>query len=129
MSGIPHAGMSGGGPPSDAGQAGTAPGQSDSGRNPGAGERGDDRGSRGSHRKAGASGSGAADAGRRGGDRPATFRDAGLSPTSLAINEAAIQGVTTAFLDAYVKEDAIAREWLDRNASRWLRDRGEIKRK
>lgn len=129
MSGIPHAGMSGGGPKSDAGRAGTPPGQSESGPNPGAGDRSQDRASRGGHRRAGASGSGVVDAGRSGGARPARFRDAGLSPTSLAIGEAAIQGVTTAFLDAYVKEDAIAREWLDRNASRWLRDRGEIKRK
>ncbi|MFA6310460.1 MAG: hypothetical protein WCV99_14815 [Sterolibacterium sp.] len=129
LSGIPHAGMSGGGPKSDTGQAGTSPGQSESGLNPGAGDRAPDRGSRGGHRKSGASGSAAVDAGRSGGARPATFRDAGLSPTSLAIGEAAIQGVSTAFLDAYVKEDVIAREWLDRNASRWLRDRGEIKRK
>lgn len=48
------------------------------------------------------------------------------SPTTRAINMAAIQGVTTAFLDAYVKNDAIAREWLARDARRWLGDQGEL---
>lgn len=39
---------------------------------------------------------------------------------------AAIQGLTTAFLDAYVKSDPIAREWLARDAVRWIKDAGEL---
>lgn len=35
---------------------------------------------------------------------------------------AAVQGVSTAFLDATVKGDPIAREWLTRNAARWMGD-------
>jgi len=122
MSGIPHAGMSGGGLPPEKSEAGSPPGKAE--RSKGGTDRSRDGGGRSANRKGGA-----ADGGRMGGDRPGMSRDAGLSPTSLAIGEAAIQGVTTAFLDAYVKEDSIAREWLDKGASRWLRDRGEIKRK
>ncbi|HUW50478.1 MAG TPA: hypothetical protein VMV75_05615 [Sulfuricella sp.] len=35
---------------------------------------------------------------------------------------AAVQSVSTAFLDATVKSDPIAREWLTRNATQWLGD-------
>lgn len=52
-----------------------------------------------------------------------------LSPTVQAMGINVIQGVTTAFLDAYVKNDPIAREWLEKDASQWIRDRGEIKQK
>jgi len=52
-----------------------------------------------------------------------------LAPTVQALGVAAVQGVTTAFLDAYVKDDPIAREWLEKDATRWLRGRGEIERK
>jgi len=127
MSGIPHAGMSGGGLLPEAGEAVGPPGKAERGQ--GGADRGRDGGSRSGHRKGGPGGSGSAEGGRMSADRPGMSREAGFSPTSLAISEAAIQGVTTAFLDAYVKEDSIAREWLDRGASRWLRDRGEIKRK
>jgi len=51
------------------------------------------------------------------------------SPTSRAIGLTAIQGVTTAFLDAYVKNDSFAQEWLDKDVSRWLGPRGEIRKK
>jgi hypothetical protein len=37
--------------------------------------------------------------------------------------------VTTAFLDAYVKDDSIGREWLDKDARRWLGERGKIEKK
>ena len=40
-----------------------------------------------------------------------------------------IQSVTTAFLDAYVKNDAIAREWLEKDAARWARNSAEVQRK
>jgi hypothetical protein len=31
-----------------------------------------------------------------------------------------VQGVTTAYLDATVKSDPVASEWLTRDANRWL---------
>jgi hypothetical protein len=52
-----------------------------------------------------------------------------LSPTTQAIGVTVIQGATTAFLDAYVKNDPIAREWLAKDAPRWIKDRGELKEK
>lgn len=127
LSGLPHAGLSGGGMQTPTGDTGSLPGRAE--RRDSAAERGRDERGRSANRRDGPAGSGPADSGRRPGAGPGMLRDAVLSPTSLAIGEAAIQGVTTAFLDAYVKEDPIAREWLDKGASRWLRDRGEIKRK
>ncbi len=52
-----------------------------------------------------------------------------ISPTDRAISVTLTQGVTTAFLDAYLKQDPVAREWLQKNASRWIGDRGEMRRK
>ncbi len=67
---------------------------------------------------------------RQGGtERAASPARPTLSPTARAIGIAAIQGVSTAFLDAYVKEDAIAQEWLAKDARRWLRESGEIKQR
>ena len=50
------------------------------------------------------------------------------SPTDQALNVSLIQGVTTAFLDLYLKQDATAREWLQKDARRWIGERGELKR-
>jgi len=127
LSGLPHAGMSGGAMPPAPGDSGRPPGRAE--RSDGGADRSRDGGGRSANRKGGPGGGGSGDGGRTAGDWPSMFRDAALSPTSLAIGEAAIQSVTTAFLDAYVKEDSIAREWLDKGASRWLRERGELKRK
>jgi hypothetical protein len=44
------------------------------------------------------------------------------SPTFNIKHIAAIQSVSTAFLDSTVKSDPIAREWLTRNARQWLGD-------
>ena len=52
-----------------------------------------------------------------------------LTPTARALAVAAVQGISTAFLDSVVKEDVIAREWLRKDANRWLKDTGELKRK
>jgi predicted dienelactone hydrolase len=49
------------------------------------------------------------------------------SPTARAISATLIEGVTTAFLDAYMKQDPVAREWLHKGAVRWLADRGELR--
>jgi hypothetical protein len=51
------------------------------------------------------------------------------SPTERAMNVSLIQGTSTAFLDAYVKQDAIALEWLRKNASRWIGTHGELRKK
>jgi hypothetical protein len=37
-----------------------------------------------------------------------------------------VERVTTAYLDAMVKADPIATEWLERNATRWLGDSAEL---
>jgi len=42
---------------------------------------------------------------------------------------AAVQAISTAFLDAVLKEDKIAREWLEKDATRWLQGKGELRRK
>ena len=76
--------------------------------------------------------------GRRGGKHKSAAAGAGMrsalsgappSPTAQAIGVAAVQGIAVAFLDAYLKQDPIAREWLEKDAARWLRNGGEIKRK
>jgi predicted dienelactone hydrolase len=51
------------------------------------------------------------------------------SPTDRALNVSLIQGITTAFLDAYLKQDTVALEWLRKDAKRWVGDRGELQRK
>jgi dienelactone hydrolase len=51
------------------------------------------------------------------------------SPTERAIGASLIQGTTTAFLDAYLKQDSIAREWLRKDASHWIGKRGELRHK
>jgi hypothetical protein len=38
-----------------------------------------------------------------------------------------VQGLSTAFLDATVKGDPVAREWLERDATRWLDDVGTFR--
>ncbi len=41
----------------------------------------------------------------------------------------AVQDISTAFLDAYLKDDPLAREWLASDAKRWLGAAGELRRK
>lgn len=36
------------------------------------------------------------------------------------LHSVAIERTTVAFLDAYLKNDALAREWLTRDCERWL---------
>jgi predicted dienelactone hydrolase len=64
--------------------------------------------------------------GTAGGDRLAFHT---VSPTDRALHASLIQGITTAFLDTYMKQDAIAKEWLRKDAGRWIGDRGELRRK
>jgi hypothetical protein len=62
-------------------------------------------------------------------DRAVALGTTVASATANAIGTAAIAGVTTAFLDAYVKNDVVAQEWLEKDAPRWLRDKGEFVKK
>jgi dienelactone hydrolase len=111
MPGIPHAVIGGGHP--EKGEA--EPVKSSPGERP----SGDKH--KGSHGKSG---------GDSGNAMPSFPGNITVSPTALAIGQAAIQTVTTAFLDAFVRNDQIAREWLTtKDVSRWLGDQGEIKRK
>ena len=52
-----------------------------------------------------------------------------LSPTAAQLRLVAVQNVSTAFLDAYLKGQPAAREWLAGGASRWLDESGELRRK
>jgi dienelactone hydrolase len=74
--------------------------------------------------------------GRRGGGGSASNKERSAdsgggmqaeSPTERAINTAVVGDVTTAFLDAYLKKDSIAQEWLHKDARRWIGDRAELR--
>ena len=74
--------------------------------------------------------------GKRGGGNSGTSREgsgesrgAFTSPTDRSLSAIVIEGVTTAFLDVYLKKDPIASEWLGRDAVRWVGERGELRRK
>lgn len=53
----------------------------------------------------------------------------GMSLTLQALEASAVQGVSTAFLDAYLRQDATAQEWLQKDAPRWLGDKGRLERR
>jgi hypothetical protein len=46
--------------------------------------------------------------------------------TARAMGQSAVTSVTTAFLDTYLKDDGISREWLSRDARRWLKNMGSL---
>ena len=124
MSHLPHSAM-GGGAMAEARDE-TSAEKYESGRQERASGGGHD-----GHHLGGHGGHGQADGetGHRGEERSSHAGGAAISPTDRAIGIAAIQGVSTAFLDAYVKRDPIAQEWLDQDARRWLGERGEIRSK
>lgn len=64
--------------------------------------------------------------GSRGGDKAASPMSRQLSPDVWAEHLLYIQSVTTAYLDAIVKNDSIAQEWLAKDAKRWLGDGAEL---
>jgi len=75
-------------------------------------------------------------AGRRSGNKAGVERsDIGESgrrsnsPTDRVMASKLIEGVTTAFLNAYLKGDSIALEWLQKDEGRWIGDRGELRRR
>jgi predicted dienelactone hydrolase len=51
------------------------------------------------------------------------------SPTQRAIMGVAIEQVTTAFLNAYIKKDQLSLEWLNKDAGPWLAKIGQLKEK
>lgn len=101
--------------------------------NAGADRRGESRGSRKSgSRRQGRHSSNYPDA-EAGDDNHSGLVDRRSSPaassTERAMDDSLIQGVTTAFLDVYLKQDPIAREWLQKDAGLWIGDLGELTRK
>jgi dienelactone hydrolase len=124
LHGLPHAGLSGSvdvnGLKADADSTNRSQGTANN-------TSGDDSGQ---HRR-GSKRAGSIDGGKRQ-DR-STSREGngvdGLSPTAMQMRVIAAQEVSTAFLDAYVKDDPLAREWLATNAARWLGTTGELRRK
>lgn len=71
---------------------------------------------------------GGASEGRRSGGFASAAGPLG-SPTDRALAATLIEGVSTAFLDAHVRKDPVALEWLQKDARRWIGDRGELRRK
>jgi predicted dienelactone hydrolase len=56
-------------------------------------------------------------------------REVGRDPAAAAKRAVAIQQVSTAFLDAALKDDSVAREWLRKDAQRWLGGTGQLSAK
>ena len=61
-----------------------------------------------------------------GGPRQAQAGETEDNGMGWGINQSAVKAVTTAFLDQQVKHNALAAEWLRRDARRWLRARAEL---
>lgn len=101
------------------------------GEEPGLGRPGDSPGSRkgGSRRHGGHSYPDGTGTGEYVGGGGASRANAAASPTDRALDVSLVQGVTTAFFDAYLKHDAVALEWLRKDAKRWVGDRGDLQRK
>jgi dienelactone hydrolase len=68
--------------------------------------------------------------GRRGGggnsDAAGSSGSRSVSAASWTAELARAQAITTAFLDAFVKDDPVANEWLARDARRWLADSADL---
>ena len=132
LQGLPHSGLSGG--VSDVDAKGSKSEGEGSKRAQGA--SGGDGTGPGQHRRGGKRGD---SAGTGSGDPQKSARDrsgsgegaipAGLSASERQMRIIAAQDVSTAFLDAYLKGDPLAREWLAVDASRWLGTAGELRRK
>jgi pimeloyl-ACP methyl ester carboxylesterase len=52
-----------------------------------------------------------------------------LDPTTRGIDAVALLSVSIAFMDTQIKNDSIAREWLEKNAASWIADRGTLVRR
>lgn len=77
----------------------------------------------------GGSGSGRSRGGRNSGNSNERGRENSTPRSFDPRHIAAVQAVSTAFLDATVKGDPIAREWLLHNATRWLGDSATLQSK
>ena len=56
-------------------------------------------------------------------------QEAERSPTQRAMMEVVIEQVTTAFLNAYIKNDQFSLEWLKNDAQRWVNKIGQLNEK
>ena len=141
LAGGSHRALSGdarrGGGPDDAADApradagGRSRGGPGGGMPPGGGQGGPDSGMGGGMGGSMGSGRGGPGGGMGGGagERPGS---AGMSRQASADNPrhaVAVQRVSVAFLDAILRRDALAGEWLERDAERWLGDLGELRHK
>ena len=124
MYGITHANLSG--TPDQAGHgSGSAKSPRDGASSAGGTDTGRQRGGSGRRRSSG-EGTGSDRS------RASAEDDAGADSLSAKVAQARLlvaQDVTTAFLDAYVKGDSRAREWLSNEATRSLGASGELRRK
>ncbi len=55
--------------------------------------------------------------------------DVALPAQAVQMRMIAAQDISTAFLDAFVKDDPTARDWLAASAPRWIGDNGRLRRK
>ncbi len=53
-------------------------------------------------------------------------RNGGIPNSQWGYGQSVVRSVTTAFLDTHLKNDTFSREWLSRDARRWLRDTAEL---
>ena len=124
LHGLPHAALSGS---SDAKSQKTDADATDHSQDGAIKGSGDDSGQ---HRRGGRRGA-SGDSGKRS-DRSGASEgldDSRPSPGALQMGTIAVRDISTAFLDAYLKDDPLAREWLAADAKRWLGAAGELRRK
>lgn len=50
----------------------------------------------------------------------------GIADARWGYGQSVVRSVTTAFLDTHLKNDTFSRDWLNRDARRWLRDTAEL---
>ncbi len=129
LQGMPHAAL-GGDASVAAARAQAAPAQrpqESAGRGDGGGGGGQRQ--RGGRQRGGA-GAGSGGDGRGARSNPDDNAGAALQGLgAVQMRTVAAQVVSTAFLDAYLKDDAMAREWLAADAQRWLGGAGTLRRK
>jgi len=78
-------------------------------------------------RRADTGGNGNLERGRTDGGQGVTAES--LSATGSELRLIATRAVSTAFLDAYVKDDPMAREWLNAGAAGWLGTTGDLRQR
>ncbi len=133
LQGLAHAGLSG------SAAAGGAAERPDGGRSNAAATDGDGGAQRGrspsgggeggSRRRGSAPVAGNGNGNRHGAEAGRGAPPGGLSATAAQLRLIAAEAVSTAFLDATLREDPLARDWLQTHAARWLGGAGELRRK